>query len=392
MGIADRSTGCGIHTMAHRTITLDGVIERLESNRFTSLVEAAAAVVGAVDLRELLRTAVGIAMETTGAKYAALGVRGEYGTLSEFVNAGIDPAEAARIGHLPIGRGVLGTLIRHPQTIRLDHISSHPDYVGFPEHHPPMDSFLGVPIRAGDEVFGNFYLTEKPGGFSDDDETMVEALAAIVGAAIVAARLNERLRRLAMVEDRERIARDLHDAVIQELFAVGLGLQALTISLDDPRVVDRLDTAIAGIDAAIDSLRSFIFDLKALSKTVVDPAQMVGRMVKRLTANSAITTAITVDDVDPTRAEVLDDALQVIRETVSNAVRHSGATRIEVELGTIADRMRLVVRDNGSGFDPAQVRPGMGLSNLRTRVERRGGTVEIAGHDGTTVTATFPLE
>jgi len=124
-----------------------------------------------------------------------------------------------------MGRGVLGTITRTGECILIDDIAEHPDSVGFPQHHPTMKSFLGVPVRAGDSVFGNLYLTDKPEPFTEVDKELVESLAVIAGSAVSTARLHERLRGLALVEDRERIARELHDSVIQEIFAVGLSLQ-----------------------------------------------------------------------------------------------------------------------------------------------------------------------
>ena len=146
-------------------------------------MSAAAAVVDDADLELLLRKTIETAREVTGARYGALGVVGPHGTLSSFVHVGIDDPTVRMIGHPPLGRGVLGTVIREAETIRVDEISRHPDSYGFPPHHPPMHSFLGVPIRIEDQIFGNFYLTEKAGGFTPDDVVAVESLAVIAGAA-----------------------------------------------------------------------------------------------------------------------------------------------------------------------------------------------------------------
>ncbi len=359
----------------------------LDTTQLRSLVESAAAVAGAVDLREVIRTAVAMAQTSTGAKYAALGVRNDHGTLEEFIHLGMPAGLAEKVGNLPIGKGLLGTLINHPKTIRVEHLPDHPDFVGFPEHHPPMESFLGVPIRAGDRVFGNFYLTDKAGGFEEADEVLVEALAAVVGSAVSAAKLNDRLRKMALVEDRERIARDLHDAVIQDLFAVGLGLQALMASIEDPAAGRRLDQAISGIDDAIDALRTFIFDLKSVGTSVVDPDTTVRRLVGRIISNTDLQTEILVTGVDPQQAEVFDDALQVLRECVSNAVRHAEATLVRVSVKGVAEGITVVVSDDGKGYDPSAIRRGLGLDNIRERINRRGGTLEIDSQSGTTVRA-----
>ena len=152
-------------------------------DRFKALTEAAATVVGTAQLEALLGRLVETAKETTGAEYAALGVIGDHKQLIEFVYRGVDEETAKKIGHPPEGRGVLGTLIRERVTVRLDRISDHPDSVGFPPHHPPMETFLGVPVGTSDGTFGNLYLAEKPGGFTEEDEMVVAALAAVAGAA-----------------------------------------------------------------------------------------------------------------------------------------------------------------------------------------------------------------
>jgi GAF domain-containing protein len=201
-------------------------------DRIASLISGAAAVVGEADLGDLLRRLVAEARSATGARYAALGVLGEHGVISEFIYEGVDEATARIIGHLPTGRGVLGTVIRENTTIVLERISDHPDSYGFPPGHPHMSTFLGVPVAVEDSAFGNLYLTDKKGGFDDNDVVLIQALSRIAGAAVHTSRLQGRLRSLAVVEERNRIARDLHDSVIQDLFAVGLGLQSLAARLE----------------------------------------------------------------------------------------------------------------------------------------------------------------
>ena len=154
-------------------------------------------------------------------QYGALGVIGEHGTLVEFLHAGMEPRIVAKIGAPPKGHGVLGTITKAGKTIRLDDISEHPDSVGFPEHHPEMEAFLGVPVTVAGEVYGNLYLTGKEGGFTDAGRGRRRRSRRDRGVGAANGALQRRLRRVAVIEDRERIARDLHDAIIQDLFAVG---------------------------------------------------------------------------------------------------------------------------------------------------------------------------
>jgi signal transduction histidine kinase len=162
-------------------------------DRMHGLLEAVVSVGADLNLETMLRRIVAAAVRLAGARYGALGVIGEGGRLAEFVPVGISEAEIARIGHWPRGEGVLGLLIRDPRPLRLADVAQHPDSAGFPAGHPPMRSFLGVPVRVRGEVFGNLYLTEKEGGkeFTDDDEAVVSALAAAAGVAVENARLFE---------------------------------------------------------------------------------------------------------------------------------------------------------------------------------------------------------
>lgn len=367
--------------------------ERIPTTSLTELVEAAAAVVGQPDLDAVLRTTVEVARHSTGARYAALGVIGEHSTLIDFIYTGMSSEQADLIGSLPVGKGVLGTLIREPQPIRLERVSDHPDSAGFPPHHPPMETFLGVPVRAGDAVYGNLYLTEKEGGFTEEDEVFVQALAAVAGSAITTAKLNERLRRLALVEDRERIARDLHDAVIQDLFATGLSLQGLAVGIDDPRTAERLDEAVDRIDQAIASLRSFIFDLRSLESAQADPARAFRRMAERMVSGREIDVVSKVEDLGRVSSDRLDDALLIAREAISNAIRHGAPSRLTVQVTREDRSLRMSVEDDGRGFDPDEAPRGMGLDNMRDRARHAGGElgVESSPGTGTRVTAVLPL-
>lgn len=346
------------------------------------------------DLSELLVATAETARETTGARYTALGVIGEHGTLIEFVHVGMPEGLAEAIGHLPSGRGVLGTLIGEAKTIRLDRIQDHPDSVGFPPNHPPMTSFLGVPVRAGDRVFGNLYLTEKEGGFTTDDEQLVEALAAIAGSAVANVRVQQRLRRLALVEDRERIARDLHDGIIQDLFAVGLVLQGLASRLDEASDRRDLEEAVERLDAAITGLRRFIFDLKPPAWQDRDLRVELTRLVHQLSEPYGVETQVEVSpELTRVPGDVIDVACQIVREATSNALRHSGSPTVEVRAESGAGFLILTVTDKGGGFDPATVSVGLGLPSLRGRAEKAGGDTTVysrIGH-GTTVRILLPI-
>jgi signal transduction histidine kinase len=372
------------------TGTLPAMTAGLSADQVSRLVTAAASVASATDLTSALRGSVTTGRDLTGARYAALGILGRHGSLVDFVHVGMDAATVARIGHLPEGRGVLGTITRVGETVRIDKISQHPDSVGFPAGHPPMDTFLGVPVRIGDDVFGNLYLTEKRGGFSDYDQAMVEAMAVIAGAAVSTARLQQRLRRVAVIEDRERIARDLHDAIIQDLFAVGLGLQGIAQRIGEPAVAGRLEDAVERLDLAIASLRRFIFDLKPSGQATLE--QELRALCDRLAAPYGAEVDLELAIPDPVPLGLTDDLLRMVGESVSNALRHSGVGTVEVRVEEAAGTVAITVVDHGIGFDTSKVRSGSGLPNLRARAELLGGSLSVdsAPTQGTAVRIILP--
>jgi signal transduction histidine kinase len=365
----------------------------IPSDRLAKLVAAASAVTRQTDLTAVLKTTVDTGMELTGAAYGALGVIGEHGALIQFVHAGMDPETAAAIGLPPQGRGLLGIITEMGKTVRVDRVGDHPDSVGFPPHHPTMETFLGVPIAVAGETFGNLYLTDKPGGFTGPDEALIEALSAIAGSAIATSRMHGRLRRAAVVEDRERIARDLHDAIIQDLFAVGLSLQSLGQKVEDPTVKSSLGESVARLDEAIASLRKFIFDLRPPVWTrrslKGELSDLVGQLAEPYGAHVGLTVTGDVNDLP---GELVGDVVQVVREATSNALRHSGVGRILVSVHRGADRIVITVADRGRGFDPDTVERGMGLDNLRARAMDANGDAEITSRAGfgTTVRVVLP--
>ena len=366
--------------------------ERTSAEGLSSLIEAAAGVVGEVDLERVLDRLVREAANSTGSRYAALGVLGEHGVLAEFRHHGLSDEEAATIGTLPKGHGVLGTVIRENRTIVLPEIADHPDSFGFPPHHPQMSSFLGVPVSVGGKAFGNLYLTEKPGGFTEEDVTFVEALSRIAGSAVHTARLQDRLRAVAIVEDRERIARDLHDSVIQDLFAVGLGLQGVAERVADTAAAATLDDAVDRLDAAVEALRTYIFQLKETHSAKPALDDRLQELVSRM--GSAYPSSVRLElDVVPLEDEKLEDQIvQIVTEALSNALRHSGAPYVNVKV-EVGEALLIRIEDDGVGFDPKTPTRGMGLANIRERAAMLGGGVSVhsGAGDGSVVEIWAPL-
>lgn len=364
--------------------------------RIRGLIEAAASVVSHVSLSDLLHSTVETAMELTDARYGALGVLGAHGELSDFIYIGVDEETAKRIGHLPRGVGVLGLITSTGKTVRLDDITAHAESAGFPDHHPPMMTFLGVPVRVGAEVFGNLYLTEKPGGFTEEDEVLVELLAVIAGTAVSTLRLQDRLRRTALTEDRQRIARDLHDSIIQDLFAVGLSLQSSRDQVETaPDVVmKRIDTVVDQLDTTIAALRRYIFDLRPPMWASPSLSRRLTELVDEMSRSHGVPVDLTMQCAPGAPGDALGRHLYAVaKEGLSNAMRHAKASRIDIEVGCTDDTARVQISDDGTGFDLDIAPAGMGLTNMADRVTAAGGEFEIdtSPGAGTTITATFPL-
>ena len=495
------------------------------------LLRAVMAIGSDLDLHHVLDRIVVSACELTGAQYGALGVIGDDGQLSDFLTHGIDDHLRARIGDLPRGRGILGQLIEHPVPLRLARLQEHAASYGFPEHHPPMTTFLGVPVRIRGTVFGNLYLTEKNGGeaFTEQDEVLVDALASAAGFVIENARayaLSERQRtwleasarltdalqppvavsdalaevaagvrtvarsaavgvvrqsdgedcetliadgrdaailpglveeyaevvakaaageqpdqvplersrvllvlplpvrlstglalivvlhardalspslsgeldlvtrfadqaalaldrvqaladrqELAIVSDRERIARDLHDVVIQRLFATGLSLQGLRLTVSSPGAAERIDRAVEDLDTTIRDIRTTIFELNRRSQESV--RQSVHNLAAEYGAVLGFSPVVRADGpVDTVTDEALaEQLLTVLREALSNAARHARASSVVVEIEADATHVALRVTDDGVGL-PAE-RSESGLANMRRRAEGAGGEVRL---------------
>jgi signal transduction histidine kinase len=530
--------------------------------RYERLLEAGLALAAELSLPAALQRIVELAAELTGARYGALGVLGRDGTITEFITTGVTAEQRAAIGHIPVGRGILGVLIDDARPLRLHNIADDPRSVGFPPNHPPMHTFLGAPVTARGQVYGNVYLTEKGGGadFDADDERTLTLLAAQAGVAIenaylyeqaqdrarrleavrdittailagtdsadilalvvrharelvgadlatlalpagtdrlvieaadgllaedlhgmtfptegsvtgevlrtgkavaladasaddriaqpivrarlgpalfiplavrgrilgsltvanarggaplrevavqlvetfaeqaaVAleyARLQGELHRLAVLEDRERIAKELHDGAIQALFAVGMNLQGSALLAGSDELRARLENAVEELDRVIRDLRNYIFGLRPgiLADRQLD--QALQRLVDEFGQRTGVLAIAEVDSqVAAELAGRAGDVVQLAREALSNVSRHAQAATCRVSLYLEGDDGVLEVDDDGRGFDPTTATgAGQGLRNLQERAERLGGRAEIhsALGEGTRVRITIP--
>jgi signal transduction histidine kinase len=545
-------------------LRLDDLLSELQSrleavlatrDRMHGLLEAVVAIGSGLELERMLRRIVEAAVELADARYGALGVIGEDQRLTEFIPVGLDADEIRRIHHWPEGRGLLGLLIKDPQSLRLPDISAHPESSGFPDGHPSMRTFLGVPVRVRDHVFGNLYLTEKRGGgeFTEDDEAVVTALGAAAGVAVENARLYEEAKRqqswlrassqltmqllsgdsprtvlrsltsqvlelsgadlvtlalpdedrrrltleyaegdgaadarglvvaaeqslsgrvlesgepltvedfaadertaeptrlpmthigpavlfplgargnvhgvltvgrrhgglplsaaavsvvagfagqaavalelaarradaeqLSVLEDRDRIARDLHDLVIQRLYATGMSLEGTMPMATRREVADRIRNAVDAMDDTIKDIRATIFALQARGRAQeprlrASIVALTDEMTEMLGFAPALRLGSGLDSL--ATAELSEHVLAVLREALSNVARHSGATRLDVTVDTDSEgTLTVLVRDNGSGIPEGGRRSG--LANMADRADKLGGVLRLSPAEG----------
>lgn len=340
------------------------------------LLDAVITIGSDLDLESVLRHIVSSAVDLVDARYGALGVLDETGTrLSQFITVGMDDDTFHAIGPLPEGHGILGLLILEPRPLRLPDLREHPDSYGFPPNHPPMKSLLGVPVRVRDQVFGNLYLTDKTTAevFDDIDEELVVALAVAAGVAIENARLHTRLREMALVEERARIARDLHDTVIQRLFATGLSLQGAARLAPPSELSERIAKAVVDLDITVKQIRTAIFGLDASQRTADGLRARVLSVAGEAAASLGFKPQVLFDGpVDSVADDVATELLAVLGEALSNITRHAEATIADIEVSA-GDEVRLRVVDDGIGLPDDLLGEGQGIPNMRARASQLGG-------------------
>jgi signal transduction histidine kinase len=360
------------------------------SDELAALDAATRGIAGVLDLDRVLQLITDRVRELAHAQYAALGIVDPDGGIERFITSGINRAERERIGAPPHGHGLLGVIGREAHPLRVHDIAHDPRRYGFPPNHPPMHSLLGVPIGAKGRSIGRLYLTNKlpPGDFTEDDERLVEMFALHAGIAIENARLHEQVQRMAIVEERERIGRDLHDGIIQSIYAVGLSLEDVPdLMTDEPEVAKaRVERAIDSLDQSIRDIRNFIFGLRP---ELLEQAGLVGglaALADEFRVNSMVDVDLDTAAVDESAfpSEVVAQLLSIAREALSNIARHSRATQGRVHIETRGDVVELVISDNGVGFDQSKPRSAghQGLVNMSARAASIGGHLKVQSESG----------
>jgi signal transduction histidine kinase len=350
----------------------------------------------------VLAVIVRSARSLVGARYAALGVPDEGNSFAEFVVDGISPAEQQAIGPLPRQHGMLGVLLTQGQPERLADIRDDPRFWGWPSAHPQMSHFLGVPVRDGDQVLGIIFAANKVSaaaagrGFTERDQEILSLFAAHAAIALTNARLYERSRELSVMQERSRLARELHDAVTQKLFSIRAHARAAAVLASrDPIDPDRVRAEIevvaalgaeahAELRAVIDGLAPPDLEAAGLADSLRRYAVLAGRA-------HGIPVTFTAAELPPLDPRAEAAMYRVAQEALHNALRHAGAGQVGVRLARTPRRVSLEVSDDGHGFMPEAPSGGVGLASMRERASAAGGRLTIrSGPAGTRVRMTVP--
>lgn len=389
------------------------VINRLQARlqrqnlELLDLHGASLGILGERDLATVLQLVVDRARDLVGAEYGALSLVRDRGGIEAFLVSGISPEQRALLGSPPEGHGILGVVLNEGATLRLDDLTRDSRSTGFPEHHPPMRSLLAVPVISQGDVLGNLYLTEKEGGaaFDAEDEESLQRFATLAALAIENARLHRQLQAMAVTEERERIAREMHDSLAQVLGYVNTKAQATEALLESGqtgRAVVQLAQLSAASREAYADVREAILGLRTSLGEGRDFVETLQEYLQLWQEQSGVAVSLQIEPaagfapaLEP-HAEV--QLLRIVQEALTNVRKHASATRAIVSI-TRQDRALMIgIEDDGVGFDPealgrAEV-PRFGLATMRERAEAIGGTLSIAAVPGagTMVLVRMPAE
>ncbi|MCC7164059.1 MAG: GAF domain-containing sensor histidine kinase [Anaerolineae bacterium] len=381
-------------------------IER-RSQQLSALHDAAIALTTELELTTVLQKVVDLSRDLVGAKYAALGVLQNNGrSIEQIVTAGLTPEQRALMGDLPRGHGLLGALIHEGKAIRIPNITNDARSVGFPPHHPSMKSLLGVPIRFKGRIIGDLYMTDKlaPDGsttiFSSQDQDVLEMFATQAAIAIENAQLYRQKQQLAILQERERFGMDLHDGIIQSIYAIGLQLDDAELRIrDEPLEAGlRVHQAILGLNDVIRDIRNYILDLRPQRFQGRDLKRGLEELARDLRANTFLNVNVTADTIEPEllSPEQTVEILHLAQEALTNVRKHARASQVELDLVRDADAVLLTVQDDGVGIENTRddKSGGNGLPNMRERARAARGSlwIERGEPTGTRVSLKIPVK
>jgi signal transduction histidine kinase len=359
---------------------------------------AVLAVTARLSVLDVLQTIVASARRLLDARYAALGVPGPDDTFAEFLTDGISDEQWRAIGPLPRQHGLLGAMLHDPNPVRLADVRSHPRFGWWPAAHPVLTDFLGMPIVHGDEILGTLFLANKqtPGGFTAADEELLRLLAAHAAIALINARLYERSRELSIVEERNRISRELHDAVTQKLFSLRLTADAAAtlVTRDAARAASELDTVRRLAAEASEELRAIVVGLRPidLAGDGLDVAlRKQADLLDRVHKPAVRFTGGPMPRLPAAREEA---AYRIAQEALHNALRHAAPSLVTVAVRAGDRSLVLEVTDDGRGFDAQAPTRQFGLASMRERARTVGGRLHVRSRPGagTTVRLEVPAD
>ncbi len=393
----DEMSGSEDFTVAIREAEAWAVAAQDARRRLEALDAATVAISQELSLERVLQIIVDSVRPLVGARYTALGIPDDHGSMARFITSGMSDRRREALGHLPQGAGLIGLSLRLGEAVRVDDIATDPRATGFPPGHPEMRTFLSVPVKVEGRTIGNLYLTDRIDGepFDDDDQRLVESFARHAGLAIHNARMHEELRQLAVLQERERIAQDLHDGSIQSLYAVSLALEDTEelMAIDPAGATQRIDHAIEAIHGTIQEIRDFIMGLDPDARTAVDLLAGLTALTVEFERSTLIEVELSSDPDVPLDPDETLQLIQLTREAMSNVARHAGASKVIVNVEDRREWLRLSIIDDGRGFDTSEgQRPGHhGLTNMHARAESLGGSLTIESNDdGTRVVFEMP--
>lgn len=373
-----------------------------ESEMLTALHEATLAIADGISLPRTLQRIADTARVIVKTKFAALGVieieGGQY-ILKQFITSGLSANAVRKIAHEPIGRGLLGDIFTSDGPINVKNIHEDPRATGFVSGHPVMTTFLGVPIKYRGKQLGNLYLCDRLDGqpFDDNDEQMISLLASHAAIAIENARLHEELQTIALRSERDRIGMELHDGVIQSIYAVGMKLEILRIHFEfSPEHERQYQSILSDLNQIIEDIRSYIRNLLSARDEQATLKQKIENLVAHFQDFSGVHVNVNIADELPLLTDIQrHNMMQILREALANVAKHAHASKVDLTITEKEKEIRLVVSDDGKGFDPIIIdseRSQFGLRNMEQRARRINSRLQIQSNPGigTTITLQIP--
>lgn len=368
-----------------------------------ALTEAATSVFKELNLPRTLQSIADIARTMVGARYAALGVPSSDGTgLRAFIASGIPQKVASNIDHEPIGRGLLGALLHVEDPIRVENLHDDPRSAGFCDNHPSMTTFLGVPVIGRNrQRLGNLYVCDRLDGkpFDEVDENLLVLFASFAAIAIENTQLHQQLQAAALRNERDRISMELHDGIIQDIYAVGMKIEILRSQTSDaPETQNNFRAVASDLNHIIDNIRKFILNLNAADQAqAVSFQQQIENLVSHFHDFSGISVEVNLPDSFPALKDNQRHSLaQIIREALANIARHAQASEAKLTIIIEDEQLYLTIEDNGIGMDLEQVHKDghFGLANIERRVRRLRGFINIMSRpqEGTKIQVVVPIK